>query len=300
MTSPTLVIGARGYVGRCVTTAFSAVGIPVVRTVRSPRPGDATSVALRNGSDLDAVLARYEPQQVVMLPQLGLASAMWMVERIDGPRWLVFSSAQMTSHVEAPGSDVAAANEAVARDRGAVVLRPTMIFGRGGDVNISRLIRFLAHWRVPLMLGNADALVQPVHVDDMCALVVAHRLAAPKPGLYPIGGDEVLPMREVVLDVAEILGLRFPPLSVSRGTLTRLAPLLRFAGVRPDQLDRLGENKTVATTAAREAFGWAPEPFAHRLEQACAEVLGGIGGRPRHLLAQCTTQPVPGPVEEEP
>ena len=106
-----LVIGARGYVGRHIVASAIEAGVRVTAAVRpgvstlTDRPGEqgadvgADVVELGHGAALDEVLARSTFDQVVVLPQLDRDDMEWMIDRIDGPRWLVFSSAQLDSPV---------------------------------------------------------------------------------------------------------------------------------------------------------------------------------------------------------
>lgn len=260
--------------GRAVADALRAGGVEVTTTSRVAGRADVT---VASGADLDALLAERDLAQVVHLPQLTATDGGAFLDRIDGPRWLVFSSAQLDSAVPRPGDDLARAHEALALARGATVLRPTMIFGRGGDRNVSRVIRHLRRYRVPLVVGDGRQLVQPVHVDDVAALVAAHG-RGPVAGLFPVGGDEQLVVGELVDRLRRALGVHVPPVRIpSRGL--RFIARLPLPGLRPDQVLRLEEDKVVDTSAVRAAFGWAPLPLARRLDEAIAAVVTRGQGR---------------------
>ncbi|MCB0992765.1 MAG: hypothetical protein KDB16_17440, partial [Acidimicrobiales bacterium] len=213
-----------------------------------------------------------EPFRVVCLPQLTGNHVDWLVDRVDGPRWLVFSSAQLAAHTAAPGTEVALARQARAVGRGAAVLAPTMIFGGGQDENISRIVRSMRSTHIPTFAGDGSQLVQPIHVDDICSLVAAHLWAEVGAGVYPVGGSEALPVSELIGSIAELLGVRTPALGVPLAALRAGARFASVVGLRPDQVLRLIEDKIVDDTLTRAAFGWEPKPLAHRLEQAVREV----------------------------
>ena len=231
-----------------------------------------------SGADLDALLAGQDFAQVVHLPQLTSIDGAAFLDRVDGPRWVVFSSAQLGSSVPRPGDDLARAHEVHALARGAAVLRPTMIFGRGGDANVSRIIRLLRRYRVPVVVGDGSQLVQPVHVDDVSSLVAAHG-RRPVAGLFPVGGDERLAVGELVDRLRLALGLRVGPVRIPTSWLRLIARLL-LPGLRPDQVLRLQEDKVVDSSSTAETFGWAPLPLAQRLDEAIAAVVGA-GSRVR-------------------
>ncbi len=274
ITRRVLVIGAGGYVGRCLIDSCSE--LPSVEPVAAVRPSCRTIQGARPIADaaaLDRLLADEEFDQVVSLPQLTRSDVDWIIDRVDGPRWLVFSSAQVASDNPAPGRAVALAREEVVVSRGGVVVAPTMVFGRGGDANLSRIIRQMDRTRTRLQIGDGSHLVQPIHVDDVVSLVHAHRSSEVAEGIYPVGGAEVIPATELMLMISELLGVRLPPISVPAGALRKIAHLAPLAGLRPDQVDRLVEDKTVDDTLTRAVFGWEPAPLAHRIEQAVGEVV---------------------------
>jgi nucleoside-diphosphate-sugar epimerase len=266
VTDGTLVIGATGYVGRTIVDLYREGGAEVTGTSR--RGGTFDPIA--DGVDLDRLLERKNFDQVVLTPQLTAPGVDWLIDRVDGPRWVVLSSAQLASTTPAPGTSLALAREETALARGATVLRPTMIFGRAGDANVSRMIRMQQRWRVTIQIGDGCQLVQPLHVDDLVALLMDHRRQA-RPGVFGVGGNDRVPIRELVDMVRDLLALRLPVVRVPRQIL-HLVARLGMPGVRPDQVRRLQENKIVDTAATCETFGWDPKPLAQRLEQAVWEV----------------------------
>lgn len=271
-----LVVGAGGYVGRHLVRNLRAMtSSEPVEVVAAVRPGSRTvpgAVPVADASAFDRLVGETEPFRVVCLPQLAGTDVDWLVDRIDGPRWLVFSSAQLAARASAPGAELARARQARAVGRGAAVLAPTMIFGGGQDSNISRIVRSVRSTRVPAFVGDGSQLVQPVHVDDICSLVAAHLWGDVGAGLYPAGGSEVLPVSELVGSIAELLGVRTPALGVPVAALRAGARFAPLVGLRPDQVMRLIEDKIVDDTLTRATFGWEPMPLAHRLEQAVYEL----------------------------
>jgi nucleoside-diphosphate-sugar epimerase len=113
--------------------------------------------------------------------------------------------------------------------------------------------------------------VQPLHVDDLIDLVARHRLM-PTTGVYPVGGAEALPLRELVLTLAQILGVRCPPIEIPSKVFQLSGTWGRIIHLRPDQLARMLEPKTADATETRCHFGWEPSPVGLRLEQAVFEL----------------------------
>lgn len=276
MSRRVLVIGASGYVGRCYVNNAKSSGLAVRGTGR--RPDDLIDSVTSRGDELDQVLEDWDPHQVVTTVQLRSMDAAWVLERIDGPRWVVLSSAQLASKVPAPNTREGLLNEELALMRGAVVVRPTMVFGHGGDLNISRMIRQLQKLGVSLQVGG-EQLIQPIHVDDLSNFLIRHALNEPVPpslvgAPVELGGEAQMAMAELIDDLVQLTGARGPRVKVDERLLGRLGAVATLADVRRDQIARLTEDKVVDNSVASEALGWVPMATPHRLEQAVEEVTG--------------------------
>ena len=260
-----LIIGT-GYVAGVLARRYGELGIAITQTSRRV---DSQLVQIADGAQLDRLISATEFTQIIVCGQLTATDIDWVLERIDGVRWLIFSSQQVTSRITAPGTEAAHARETFALERGACVMRPTMIFGHGGDRNISRVARLMRKWHVGIVPGPGSQMIQPLYVDDLAHVVIAHH-DTPIAGLFALGGLEAAPVREVVKTLAEILGVRLPLLTAPT-SVPFLGRALRPIGLRADQLARLTESKTADNSAAVRAFRWQPEPLGIRLEQAARE-----------------------------
>ena len=263
-----LIIGG-GFVGSVIEDRLRSNGAIVTIAGRADCSPTSVGVSAR----LEGLLESAE--QVVLTAQLASLGIESIVDRIDGPRWLVFSSAQVTTSIVTPEIERARALEADALRRGATVVRPTMIFGHGRDRNISALVRtILRSPIVPVMGGSA--LVAPIHVDDVAEFAVDHHPLI-SPGLYGLAGPESLPFREVVQDLAAITGRRIVPVEIPPKLLHISAGFARtipFLPLRSDQLLRSMEDRASTGATPATSAGWRPHALAHRLEQAVDEVRG--------------------------
>lgn len=262
----TLIIGT-GFIGSVLTDELRKAGVEVTQSSRS---SNGTIAHIPDGTALDRHLTDHQYDQIVVVGQLTSGDIDWVIERIDGPRWLLLSSQQVTSVAPAPQTNLALAHEAFALERGACVLRPTMVYGKGRDVNISRLIRLMNRWRIAVVPGSGKQLLQPIHVDDLAALIAQHGIA-PQHGLISVGGPEALPLAELISTIAQIVGIRAPLLGLSPKKIRLTSRLAPMVGIRTDQLARLTEDKTAENTLVEEIFHWQPLPLGLRLEQAVAE-----------------------------
>jgi len=88
-----------------------------------------------------------------------------------------------------------------------VILRPTLIYGRGRDKNLTEIVRFVRRWGFFPLLGKAEGLRQPVHAEDVAAACVS---ALTRPAAanraYNLSGGETLSYREMVSRIFGAIG----------------------------------------------------------------------------------------------
>lgn len=78
----------------------------------------------------------------------------------------------------------------------AVVLRPSVIFG-SGDVIYNKFASMTRFGPVMAIAGG-NSRMQPVHVDDVALAAVKGAEGSAEPGIYELGGPDVLKLREIV------------------------------------------------------------------------------------------------------
>jgi uncharacterized protein YbjT (DUF2867 family) len=274
----------------------------VIPRLRQQFPDDELTVVLRPSSRhpqvTDAsILVRYADladyrslerafagaRWVVSLVSLGFGHAPNLVAAMEAVRpehAIFFSSMSIYTKLASRSRQVRMEAERLVIESkiATTIFRPTMIYGRPGDRNIERLLRFL-HWSpvVPL-IGSGAGLQQPVHVDDLAyAVAIAIGKTATMGRAYNLPGPRPLRFRELIKQAASVVG-RDPVLvhiprrlayrAVALWSTTRLWPR-----VRPEQVLRLEENKQADPSRAAAEFGFAPREFIEgvRLE---AELLG--------------------------
>lgn len=120
-------------------------------------------------------------------------------------------------HVSALGAEEGAdSNYADSKGRGeaavlaqrpdAVVLRPSIIFG--SDDDFYNRIAAMTRFGPVLMLPGANTKVQPVYVSDVAEAAAMGARGDAAPGIYELGGPDVLTMRDVGRQVLEAVGRR--------------------------------------------------------------------------------------------
>ncbi|MCC6927931.1 MAG: NAD(P)H-binding protein [Gemmatimonadaceae bacterium] len=232
---PVVLTGATGFLGQRVLHLLAQRGAPSVRVVArratalargpqwrpgwtavdcdlaaSPLPDDvvtAGSVVLH----LAAATGKATPEamravnvegtrRVVDAARAGGAAHLIFVSSIAASfrdqRWYHYAHAKLEAESIVASSGVPCS-----------IVRPTMIFGDGSPIQAA--LTGLANGGAPIVLGSGEVLVQPIHVDDLAAFLVA--LAGDDPsGTTPmeVGGGERLTMRALLARVRAASGLK--------------------------------------------------------------------------------------------
>jgi nucleoside-diphosphate-sugar epimerase len=147
-----------------------------------------------------------------------------------------------------------------------VILRPTLIYGRGRDKNISEMARFIRRFCFFPVFGLAGGLRQPVHADDVAgACVSALKAAAATNRAYNLSGGETLSYREMTTRVFFALGLQPKlfkvPLTLFRFVLACVRWLPRYRHWSVAMAERMNRNLLFNYADAARDFGFSPRPF---------------------------------------
>jgi nucleoside-diphosphate-sugar epimerase len=110
-----------------------------------------------------------------------------------------------------------------------IILRPTMIYGLGRDRNLAEVARFIRRFGLFPLLGRAEGLRQPIHVQDLADACLA---ALQTPGAanraYNLSGGEILPYHEMINRVFTALGRPARMISVPLSVFRLAVAVLRF------------------------------------------------------------------------
>lgn len=276
MTPPLLITGASGYTGR-----------RLVR--RLVERGDTVRLLLRESSetewlaDLDVqpeiVHGDLEDESSVSSAFAGMGRVIHLAHiryarvvahaHTSNQRIVFISSLRALSTVPCPSVDEVLQGERdAATVPGAVVLRPSMIYGPGDDRNLSRLADWLSRHRWVPTIG-AQHLHQPVHVDDVVEAIIA-AIDGTETGLFAIAGPAPLSYADLVEHVGRSVGVkpwlvRMPAAPLVGGM--KIWRALRLpAPVEVSQVQRLLEDKAYDITPARQKLGFSPRSLASGLQ----------------------------------
>jgi nucleoside-diphosphate-sugar epimerase len=152
-----------------------------------------------------------------------------------------------------------------------VILRPTIIYGRGRDLNLSLIACFIARFGFFPVAGAATGQRQPLHAQD---LAIACIQALEKTHLtgktYEVSGGETLSYYEMVGRIFDALGKRrliVPlPMSVVGAAISCARLLPAFNHLTPAMARRMNEDLVFDHTLAIQDFGFTPRPFRPKIE----------------------------------
>jgi len=147
-----------------------------------------------------------------------------------------------------------------------VVLRPTLIYGRGRDKNITEIARFARRFGFFPLLGKANGLRQPIHAEDVAAACLG-ALQSPEAAnrAYNISGGESLSYREIALRIFAALHqkprMAPVPLTVFKTGLACLRLLPKCRSWSVDMVTRMNRDMVFDHSEAVRDFGFSPRPF---------------------------------------
>lgn len=275
------IIGATSFVGELLlplltkdhwqVTAFS-------RQAAQPPAGNVTWQPL-------SVLPSSAYQENDRIPAWICAAPVWvlpehfaLLEAYDARRVVALSStSRFTKHdSDDPQEQLLALRlgeaeknvQAWAQDKGIewIILRPTLIYGRGRDRNICEIAHFIRHFGFFPVFGLAEGLRQPVHVDDVAqACIAALGAESASNRDYNISGAETLSYRAMVRRIFAALG-RQPrlvtiPLSVFQLALMCLRLFPRYRKWSAAMARRMNQDLVFDHADAARDLHFAPRRF---------------------------------------
>lgn len=152
------------------------------------------------------------------------------------------------------------------RSIGVTVLRPTLVWGSGRDLSVSRIARLGARRHFFVVPSSATGLRQPVHVDDLAhaASSVASNPACVGKA-YDLPGGESLPYLEMVRRIQRAVPGCSPLLSVPRRMFSAVVWAAqrcgKLPGVTAATLQRMSQDLVFDIAPAQRDFGYAPRGF---------------------------------------
>ncbi|MER7708121.1 NAD-dependent epimerase/dehydratase family protein [Kitasatospora sp. NPDC097605] len=276
-----LLTGATGYIGSAVTEHLVAAGHQVVALTRGaePRPGrgwhaqlvgdtaDPASLAGAVTPDIEAVIHLAPPSGDVDVDTAVIEALATPLRGTGRPFvytsgvWVLGATGEAQEVGEQTPTDpigivgyrprieqrvLAEAAEGVR----AVVVRPGIVYGRGGGIP-AILVDRARRQGAPEYYGEEGVRWPTVHVDDLAELFVAAVERAEAGTVWHGVGQSSVPVRELARAAGQAAGVPVAPHAV---------PVEQAAEIfGPLFADALALDQSVSGAAARTALGWRPE-----------------------------------------
>ena len=139
------------------------------------------------------------------------------------------------------------------------IIRPTMIYGHAHDGNFSRLVKVARRFPVIPIIGNGQAKIQPVFIDDLVEILfnAIGNLHCYNDD-FDIGGPEIMSCRELFRTVGSEFHKSVYLPSISSYILKIIVKILNIIGKSPisiEQVDRFSEDKDVNNEKIARVLG---------------------------------------------
>ena len=283
-----LLVGAGGFIGRHLLDALSLAGHSLIATHRQATAPSLPGVEWRT---LDLLQLAEQPHNFAWPDDIELlinasgelstdsdhmqrlqrdgACALFGLAKQHGAAVLQISALGAGEHPDIPFLASKAQADRYLLNLGipAVVLRPSLVVGPGGTS--SEWLQRLSPWPLIPLLGN-QARLQPLHVADLCAAVLALLRQWPaQPTVLPLVGPQAFTQGELIDVLRQAQGWR------PARYFTVPTPLARLGAALGERLGwqalnrqtlRLSDHDNLADSALLEqACSYRATPLASRL-----------------------------------
>lgn len=146
------------------------------------------------------------------------------------------------------------------------ILRPTLIYGRSNDRNLSEIAKIINKFKFFPVFGKAEGLRQPIYVDDVAkASVLAAFSMTSNNKAYNISGSEVLSYKEMVSRVFKAMGLKPRFLTINLPLfnfgLFFLKLIPKYKNWNADMVQRMNRDMVFDHLEAQKDFDFKPQAF---------------------------------------
>lgn len=146
------------------------------------------------------------------------------------------------------------------------ILRPTLIYGRSNDRNLSEIAKIINKFKFFPVFGKAEGLRQPIYVDDVAkASVLAAFSITSNNKAYNISGSEVLSYKEMVSRVFKAMGLKPRFLTINLPLfnfgLFFLKLIPKYKNWNADMVQRMNRDMVFDHLEAQKDFDFKPQAF---------------------------------------
>lgn len=274
-----LVTGANGVVGQPLCERLAARQMPFLRVSRSERKGDNwLNWDMRHEPDQQANKQLLSCQTLIhCAPLWHLSKHLDVIAASTIKRIVAFSSSSVISKQHSPNKKEqllvsqlqTAENELqkACQDHAIdlTIFRPSMIYGRCLDQNVTHIARFIKRFHFVLLAGKGTGLRQPVNAHDLaeaCATVIDNPRTYNR--IYTLAGAEIMTYRTMVKRIFQAMDKRpmiiSLPVSVLRVCLGHLAKVSNI-DYTPEMANRMNADLAYDNQQAIADFNFSPDTF---------------------------------------
>lgn len=269
--------GASGLTGRAVATALARKGHHVTGLSRRPATLEGVRMVVGDAGDpISMAPIVHASDALVHVAGILLGERLAAVPGIERlGRLVAVSSAGVHSRHRTSAAAYRAGETAIATAcTQARIVRPTMIYGSMRDRNIHHLILFARRFGFLPLIGDAQALVQPIHFADLADVIVELLDSPPLSGPVEVGGAAALTLRDALLAILQATSRGTRLVTFPRRAAVGLAAILdALRGSRwVERIERLSEDRSVDNTDVIAATGVRPRPFEVGVAQQAHEM----------------------------
>lgn len=280
-----IVSGATSQIGRFLLPRLARAGYQVIALSRHEAPDwkgeHAEGIFWLRADIRDSASLVPMPSAHCLIHLAPLAILPQQIEAFSAigvKRVIAFSSSSRHSKAESPiAAERAFAERLVASEEALdercrhhgirwTIFRPTLIYGRGMDRNVTLIRRLVKIAGFFPLLGDGSGLRQPVHADDLaaaCAAALDNPRAFDK--AYDLSGGETLTYRAMVARIFDSLSHRprflTIPLALFSTALRTLSLIPRYRDFNIAMAQRMNEDLVYEHGEATRDFGYLPKKF---------------------------------------
>ncbi|VVB99054.1 GDP-L-fucose synthase [uncultured archaeon] len=186
-----------------------------------------------------------------------------------GTKKIVFlsSDAVMQKHRDTYGITKEAAEGIVRKFRNHVILRATIVYGKGDSKNLRAISGHIKKWPIVVMPCSGKGKIQPISVEDLSAYIIAS-LGPGVSGTYIAAGGDKMTIREVVEKLMTAMGQKKPVVFLPSAVFAaagRVISVFLPGAISSAQIFNLEEDRTYNTGETVKKLKHMPEKFDKRI-----------------------------------
>ncbi|HED12942.1 MAG TPA: hypothetical protein ENI62_04695 [Gammaproteobacteria bacterium] len=278
-----LVSGANSPVGRVLLALLRNRGAEVWALTRGALPDSTPSLQWLYASEITLRYQKdFRSNPMVLLAVAPLWSVTETVDACVGiPLQKIVALGSTSEYTKANSNDpydletVARLQQGAAglRERADslqipfLLLRTTMIYGPD-DRNLNFWRRFARYAPVLPLIAGGRALRQPVHSEDVAAVILAAADYAGGTREFIIAGPRPLSYRQMLESICQQLGVKRQYVTLPVFLLKTAVAVIRFLpgmkALRPAMIERMQQDMVFPIDKARQELGFAPREFGSK------------------------------------